>query len=315
MFRGFWRCELGDLDGIADLEQGLSDALELGGAGAVSAHVNLAGQVWRQQGPRAALELYESAIDYAQRRGVTPGWAQAESCWMLYDLGEWEELTRREHEIRGRADARGTRAQPYYMATTYGAQVLRWRGELADAAALMADILPGAREVEDPQVLGPALVASALIEEALGDLPSAKGRIEEWHTVTRDRPYFRAQSLTDAVRIACTSGDTALAERLREGVITAAERDRLSDLTAQAVIAEARGEAAAAAAAYREAASAWSDFGCVFEHGLALLGLGRCTATREPVEEARAVFVRLGAPPLVTESDELLRRDRSATAG
>jgi hypothetical protein len=53
----------------------------------------------------------------------------------------------------------------------------------------------------------------------------------------------------------------------------------------------------------------------VFEHGLALLGLGRCTATREPVEEARAVFVRLGAPPLVTESDELLRRDRSATAG
>jgi hypothetical protein len=119
------------------------------------------------------------------------------------------------------------------------------------------------------------------------------------------------------VRIACAAGDVTLAERLREGVVTAAERDRLSDLTARAVIAETRGETSLASDAYGEAAQGWSDFGCVFEHGLALLGLGRCSADddRESLERARAVFVGLGAAPLVGQVDERLRGERSATAG
>ncbi len=313
MFRGFWRCELGELDGIADLEQGLSDALELGGTSAVSALVNLAGQVWRQRGPRAAFDLYTRAIDHARRRGVTPRWPQAESCWVLYDLGEWDELLRYEHEVRDG----DLRAQPYFMATTYGVQVRTWRGSVTDASTLMENTLSGAREVEDAQVFGPALVASALIAEATGDLSSARDRLEEWDTVTRKRPFFRAQSLTDAVRVACACGDVALAERLRQGVITAAERDRLSDLTAQAAIAEAQGETTVASDAYGEAAQGWSDFGCVFEHGLALLGSGRCSGEggRESLERARAVFVDLGAAPLVGQVDERLRGERSASAG
>ena len=317
MFRGFWRCELGDLDGIADLEQALSGSLEQGGASAVSAYVNLAGQVWRQRGPRAALDLYTQAVDYARRRGAIPRWPQAESCWVLYDLGEWDELLRREQDVRRRSTESGVRAQPYYMATTYGAYVLIRRGHSSEAAARVGESLPGAREVEDPQVLGPMLIAAALAEHAGGDLATARARIEEWDGVTRRRPYFRAQNLTDAVRIACALGDPYLGERLREGVVPASERDRLSDLTARAVISEARRDSSEAAAAFGEAAAGWRDFECVLEHGLALLGLARTSAgsARESAERARDLFVGLRADPLVSEVDELLRSHYGATAG
>ena len=43
---------------------------------------------------------------------------------------------------------------------------------------------------------------------------AALPHVEEYRHVTRNRPYFRAQNLTDAVRVACASGDLALAEGL-----------------------------------------------------------------------------------------------------
>ena len=207
------------------------------------------------------------------------------------------------------------------MASAYLAHVLVRRGMTADAAAVMEDALPQAREVEDPQVVGPALVAAALIEEARGDFGLARTRLEEWENAVHDRPYFRTQNLTDAVRIACAAGDVALAERLREGVVTAAERDRLADLTAEAVIAAAKGDAAAALPAYDEAAAGWREFGCVLEQGLATLGGARCRQAAgrtdeasELLENAREVFNRLGARPLQYLVDEALAK-RSASTG
>jgi hypothetical protein len=37
-------------------------------------------------------------------------------------------------------------------------------------------------------------------------------------------------------------------------------------------------------------------------------GLGRCRSAEEPLREARAIFERLGAVPLVAETDGLLAR-------
>jgi class 3 adenylate cyclase/tetratricopeptide (TPR) repeat protein len=303
MWRGNQRCELGDLDGMADLETALSDALELGVA--VPAYVNLADSVWRVRGPGAALGLLRDAIAYAERRGTATHWASAEACWMLYDLGEWDALVQRAEEILSFSGIYG-RGQPNSMASAYLAHVLVRRGLTADATAVMEEALPQAREIEDPQVVGPALVASALIDEARGDLGSARARLEEWEVAIQDRPYFRAQNLTDAVRIACAAGDAALAERLREGVVTAANRDRLSDLTAQAEIAAARGDASIAHRAFVEAAQEWRELECVLEHGLALLGASRCLLELDGQaeahslrEQAHAIFARLEATPLM----------------
>ena len=135
---------------------------------------------------------------------------------------------------------------------------------------------------------GPALVASALVASARNEADSALADLEEWDIVTRERPYFRSMNLTEAVRIACAAGAIPLGERLLEGIVTAAERDRLSDLTARATIAAARGEDAIAQ--FAEAAAGWEAFGCRLEHALALRGAGEEAA-------AAAILAELGVPP------------------
>jgi class 3 adenylate cyclase/tetratricopeptide (TPR) repeat protein len=281
-WRGLMRCELGDLAGIEDLERGLAMALEVRHVGVIPAYVNLADQVWRQRGPAAALEIQTEAIELATRRGGTPTWPQAESCWMLYDLGRWDELLQVAEGIRSFEETHGA-AQPGAMAQGYAAFVLIRRGALEQGAVTAANVLAHARKIEDPQVLGPALVASALVAEAQGDQASALRNVEEYRHVTRNRPYHRAQNLTDAARVACTAGEVALAEGLLDNVVTAAERDRLSALTVRATIDNDKG-------AYADAATGWKALGCVFEHALALRGAG-------DEAEAAGILAELGVPP------------------
>jgi hypothetical protein len=286
-WRGFMRCELGDLAGIEDLKHGLSEVTALRMPLSIPAYVNLADHVWRQRGPAEALAILTTAIELATKRGGTPTWPRGESCWMLYDLGEWDELLGVAEEI-GLIEAERGGAQPGAMADGYAAFVLIQRGQLDDGAAVARDVLERSRKIEDPQVLGPALVASALVAEARGDGATARRSIEEYRHVTRNRPYHRAQNLADAARIACGAGDIRLAEGLLDNVVEAAERDRLSALTVRATIGEAKD-------LYAEAAVGWKALGCVLEHALGLRGAGEEDA-------ANAILEKLGVslPPAQT---------------
>lgn len=65
---------------------------------------------------------------------------------------------------------------------------------------------------------------------------------------------------------------------------------------------------------YQEAAQRWADYGFVLEEGQAHLGLARCLialgdheAAAEPLHKARAIFERLGAVPLINETDSYLQ--------
>jgi class 3 adenylate cyclase len=298
-WRGLMRCELGDLAGIEDLERALAEAIALR-VTVTPAHVNLADQLWRQRGPAAALEVQEAAIaDRLSHGGTPPTWVQAESCWMLFDLGEWDELLQVAEEVR-RSEAQHGAAQPGAMAQTYASLVHVWRDAAGDGSPPVGDVLAQARPIDDPQVLAPALVVAALAEAGRGETARALTLLREYYDVTCNRPYHRTQNLTDAVRIACAAGDLALAERLLDNVVTAAERDRLSDLTARAAIDESRSGHAAAASGYAEAARGWEGFGCTLELALALLGQARCLAAlgrdaeaTAPVAEADALLGRL----------------------
>jgi class 3 adenylate cyclase/tetratricopeptide (TPR) repeat protein len=278
-WRGLMRCELGDLAGIEDLERSLAEVLELRGI-AIPAFVNLADQVWRQRGPAAALELFNAAIEYrVNRGGSVPTWPQAESCWPLYDLGDWDDLLRVVDEVLAFEESHGG-AQPGGMVLPYASLVLSWRGQTDESAHFAERARAVAEKIEDTQVVGPTLVATALVDSIQGDDWSAVARLQEWHDVTRNRPYHRSQNLTEAVRIACKAGDVDLAERLLDNVVTAAERDRLSALTARAAIGRARG--ADTTDLFTEASAGWGAFGCVFEHALALQDAGE-TAAAEPI--------------------------------
>lgn len=313
-FRGTSRCELGDLGGLDDLRQALEASLELGlGQETARAHINLGDFVWYMEGPSRGLEVHRAGIAFGERRGITGPvlWTKGETLWMLFDLGEWDELVRIADELIEWDRLQGG---TYFgvMALSYKAQVLVRRGKVDEAAALSEEFVPRARKIADPQILAPALAIAALVEQARGDASAAVSLIEEFGRVTEGPSVFQANHVSDVARVCAEAGELALGERLLGESDAVMARQHHSVLAARAVLTEARGRLEEAAALYGEGAAAWEDFGHALEHGQALLGLGRCrfglgrADANGALAAARELFARLGAGPLVAETDELL---------
>jgi hypothetical protein len=310
-FRGFARFELGDEQGTEDLRESLRLSLELGlGYYTVNAYGNLADIVWTTEGPGPALDLYRAGVDFGRRRGIAfkARWIEAESLWTLHDLGRWDELLATAEDLI-RWDERYAGSQVGVIALSYKARVLAQRGQTVEAGSLTSDFLPRARAIGDPQVLAPALVIAALIEEGRAQSAAALSLIAEFDESTREEARFRNINLPDALRVALSAGALDVAERLLEGAGGSAARDRLAVLTGRAVLAEARGELADAADLFAQAATAWEAYGHALEHGRSLLGLGRCRLALGQADAnsvliaARDAFARLGASPLLGEAD------------
>jgi hypothetical protein len=93
----------------------------------------------------------------------------------------------------------------------------------------------------------------------------------------------------------------------------------ISSATAEAILAEARGESEKALQGYEQVARDWADYGNALEHALALYGAGRCLTElgrapegSERLATAREILVELGAMPTVAEIDSL--GDQAAAA-
>jgi class 3 adenylate cyclase/tetratricopeptide (TPR) repeat protein len=319
-FRGTARCELGDLGGLDDLRQARTMSLELGlGQETVRAHINLGDFVWFMEGPSRGLDVHRAGIAFGERRGITGPvlWTKGETLWMLFDLGQWDELLRVADEL---IEWDRLQAGTYFgvMALSYKAQVLVHRGKVDEASALSEEFVPRARKIADPQILAPALVIAALIEQARGDASAAVLLIEEFGRATEAPMTYRTNHLSDAARVCARAGEFALVERLLGKVEAVMARQRHSVLAAQAVLSEACAKLEEAAALYAEAAAAWEDFGHPLEHGQALLGLGRCELgigradAHRALAVARELFTFLGAGRLVAEIDELLSESVAA---
>ena len=95
----------------------------------------------------------------------------------------------------------------------------------------------------------------------------------------------------------------SLGERLIASLRDSPGRQRHALGTARAVLAEARGELAAAGDLYAQAARGWKDYGAVLERAYALLGVARCRegdgGADGALDEAQAAFAAIGATPLV----------------
>lgn len=277
-------------------------------------YINLADRIWESEGPARGLDAHREGIDFSRRRGlgVHNMWARTETTWMLYELGRWDELMRVADEVIGWDEARGG-TQVTVSARTHQALVWLWRDQTARAASLAREVLPRARNFGDPQILVPALVVAALIEQASGDPSAAVGLIDEFEGVTKDRPPWRMYGLPDAVRILVAAASIEAAERLAQGLVPVPARHEFSVLTAQAVLTEASGELEAAAEMFTKAAHRWGEFGHVLEQGRAyldvgrsLLALGRWTAATTSLYRARGIFAGIGADRLVVQADGLL---------
>ncbi len=320
-FRGYARCDLGDLGGVDDLREARRASLELGlGQETVRAHINLGDFVWLIEGPAKGLEVQRAGIDFGERRGITGPvlWTKGETLWTLFDLGDWDELLRVADELISWDRLRGG---SYFgvMALTYRAHVLLRRGEVEEAASLSDEFLARARKIEDAQILAPALVVAALIEHVRGDGSAAISLIEEFAAAAPLTSMYRGNSVHEAVRLCVAAGALDLAEELVEGLKPALVRHRHGLLTARATLAEAQGRLEEAVDLYADAAERWAEYGFVLERGQALLGASRCLLALGRRDEAgatlahsRVVFQGLGAGPLVAEVDALVKAATAA---
>ena len=297
--RGLARIDAGDFAGLEDIREGLAVALRLNlGIETATSYLNLGEMVGVLESLAAGLELTESSLDFARRRGLTHHemWTRSARLWYLFDLGEWDELLREAEEVlQWDREQGGTQIELNVLTAT--APVLAHRGRLDEAARQAAIFLPRAREVGDPQALGPALMQSAFISAVRGDLAGAVSLVEEVVEFAQAKVEVFG-GLDVLVQVYVAAGELAAAERLvQEIAVRPASIVGINSLkSSRALLAEARGDYEEAAAAYREAEAGWREWGSVFLRAYALHGLGRC-GDEEAASEAAAIFDRIGAAP------------------
>jgi class 3 adenylate cyclase/tetratricopeptide (TPR) repeat protein len=321
--QGMARWYLGQVSGIDDLRQAIALSVDLGLARETARMQSVLSELlWVTEGPRSGVEASRAAIELSERRGNADlaMAIRAQDLGPLFDLGEWDELvTAADHLIRWSR----TTGEGYFtvVAESYKTLVLLWRGALGAATSLSRTLLPAAREIGEGQVLVRALAAAALVEQTRGRLPEARALVDELEQVTRDRPgWYRAEYLPDLVRVCVAAGDIDAGDRLIEGLPVHALRHRVSLMTAEAILQEARDEAEKAAAGYAQAAERWRDYGHVLERGRALLGAARClhrlgrSESQGMFEQARSILAGLGAEPLIGETDRWLQQARAPLA-
>jgi tetratricopeptide (TPR) repeat protein len=290
-FRGIARCELGDLGGLDELRDSLRVSVERGLTQEANIGFNNYGNwLWLSAGADEALVVYREGIAFNERRGRRALWHRAEATWPLFDTGEWDEILEIARVIEDEA-SEGSGGQPLLMALTSKSRVLSYRGRTPEAAAIVAEILPQARVVKDPQVLLPALSVAALVES---DADRALALLEEMLEVdSPDNPLY-----PDSARVCVRHGALDLAERMIRTDDRAASRARHVSVTVQAILAEVREDREEASRLYADAVRRWTEYPFVLERGLCLLGLSRATGDPAPADEARILFRSLGAEAL-----------------
>jgi tetratricopeptide (TPR) repeat protein len=320
--RGWARCEQGDLAGLDDVHDGLNMALSHSmGEEASMAYSVLTEVLWSIEGARSAIETNREGLAFAQRRGRVDDalFSKANNISLLFDAGEWEELLAEAGSVR---EEISDRPQLRAMLLPYMALVLTQRGATNEAASLEQEFLPLARQISDLQTLVPALTAAAVVRASVGDGGAIHQLAEEFAEATEGRMGWRARRLPEIIRALVHTRHLGPAKKLLvDESDVHMTRDRHSAMTAHALVAEAEGHIEQALDLYIQAAQRWRDYGSVPEEGYALLGVGRCLialgdreAAREPLQKARAIFLRLGAVPLIDEVDGYLG-DMQAASG
>jgi len=317
------RCETGDAGGITDIRLGavtLEQMNQLPGP-IQMAFINLGDYAWLIEGPSSGLEAKQHAIQFATRRGMIGNamWARSESLRMLFDMGEWDQLESEAREILAWSGRHGVRAVEI-RALPYLASVLLHKGHGDEAVAAERRIVEILQDDVDAEGMVPALGVAAIIRAAVGDQTGAVGFVSRLADMTEQRPSWWAWFLPSAIRILAAAGELGMAEeRLIDEAEVGAARDKNSALTAKAILLEAQGQIEEARDLYQEAAQRWADYGFMLEEGQANLGLARSLialgdreAATDPLHKARVIFERLGAVPLINETDSHLRAEAAS---
>jgi predicted ATPase/class 3 adenylate cyclase len=315
------RANLGGRQGLDDMRRMLALSIERGksrDAGAI--YGNLAEASWHYEGPQSALAICREGVEFCERRGISEVVLSIACFAPLYlaDLGRCEEALAETVSLAERADA--TRNIPaHILARSVELRLLAHRGEEAQSAPgeRLAD---RARSTGVPWEIGFGLGAAAqhLLAAARPEL--AGTLLRELTEVQGVHATVSYGLLPELVRCALASDGPELAARMTDDFEPSTPLKEHALVSARAVLAEAAGDSAQAAALYAEAAKRWVEFGNVPEHAYALLGQGRCLTTlgkppaEAPLNGARQLFASMGYGPALAEADALLGEPEAEAA-
>jgi len=271
-FHGAARCQVGDRDGLEELERGAEALESLGSYLASTARMQVADGLLLFDGPSAAKPVFEAAIALGERIRVGSHvmWTRAEYAWCMDDAGEWDEMLTQADIV---LDWATTHESSQHAGLIGGrkARVLALRGDLDAAADTVALVVDRVRHTGDPQVLVPTLAAAALIAHLTGDESEARLCLDEVGNLAG----HCWGPTTDVCRVLIALDEV---ERVQDIVDHTAEAPpRLSNAitTLKGMLAEASGDDGAAHRFYADAADAWRVFGNPYELAHSLDGQAR----------------------------------------
>lgn len=278
-------------------------AIELGqreglGRPVALAFNNLATLALPSEGPQAAIELCREGIEICQRRGLDELRLGLRSTMLpaLYDAGEWDAVVSQGELDLGDAEARSD----LWVLVEIGA----FRARVLTARGLdhrIEHYLEGARSLGFTQTLVLNLTVAAVARLSGGDELGARELLREIMFGEDVAILNVADHLAELARVAAGVGDTDSFEKFLTRAPRAFSRHRLGHTSAEAILAEVRGNLPVACATYQGVADEWERSGCVVEHAHALFGVYRCASALGLTDEA--ILARLAAESVVESLD------------
>jgi len=318
--RGEARACLGEQEGLEEMRQALSLAIEQGeGREAAVLYNNLAYAAWLYHGPQACLALLAEGVEFARRRGLSEmaEFMAASQLSPLAQTGQIDEALSHATRLADQLEQAGNIA--FVEPRSLQLRLLTEQGGRQQAPDLQR-MLAAARDSGEPQYLAMAVAAAASLLHAQAHSEQARTLLAELDQHPGSRTDLYATLLPGLVRSTLAIPDPGLAARLVEDVSPLIPLHQHALTSSQAQLAEAAGNNTEAAKLYADAAQRWHQFGNVPERAYALLGQGRCLhalgdlAADQPLAEARELFASMGYQPALVQTDALLAESQPAAS-
>ena len=290
--------------GEADFRAAIDAAVAAGAIMSASgAMQNLAIARGNSRGPAAALAALEEAHAFGVAHGLATARILISRADQLELVGAWDAVLDEGEALHAWSVAHGDAWGAWSVGLAMAAVRLA-RGERIGS---QAELVRLGRDVGMPAYAAPVAAEAALAE---GDARAARSFLEE---ALDGLSPGELDLPAPFVRACLTCGAPDLGRRALALGAMPAPTHVAETLAAEGMLAEADGDPVAAGDRYARAVADLSRLGMAPEQAHALAGLGRChlaLGTREEgvarLREARAIWMRVGAPARVAEIDEAL---------
>ncbi|TDO47589.1 AAA ATPase-like protein [Kribbella sp. VKM Ac-2571] len=290
--RGLARVAQGDTGGLVDIKEALAAMLELGqGRDAAVIWLNYGWVLWQIEGPVVALGELDTAREFSARRRLAE-MEQQIGCTVLQLLIETGRTAEAVAACRGQLEHPGPAFTTLRRIEVLSAlAVAEVESGLPDAGDPAEEAFRLAVDTGWPDLIAIAGSPAATTRARAGDQDGVLEILQMLASLSdlRGSLEFDAR-LPSLVRAALAVGHADAAAVLADFVEPVLPMREYSATTAQALLAEHRGDTESAAAGFARAAADWGAFGNKLEQAHALRGLHRITGDPGALAQAEQLF-------------------------